>query len=142
MSNTVNIIGQWYRRAFAEAAARQGLIAEPKTGPLALKLLEEVIELAFALGVDTALLHRQFNAALNKEHLKSLREGNRLDVVDEMADCTIVLTVLAEIAGVPLETVSERIEAKSDINEAREWDVNIFGSLSHRKKASQEEQPQ
>jgi hypothetical protein len=140
--NEARNIGRWYVNAYRSAFGSASAIL-PSAAPLALKLLEEVVELCIAAGTDFTALRNCFSNVWNKEKekeifgLKKSDADMRQNIVEEMADCRIVMSVYQHLLNVAEKEIRYAIQQKMDANLKRQWRVNAFGSLSHVKPTSE-----
>ena len=126
MESRVNRFTKRYVRQFAEASGGK----TPDAKAIALKGLEEYIELLFAAGVEPHQISAVYWSALRKEidrDTKPSREG----VVAEIAEVEIMLNIFSGLSGIPDQEVCNAVDDKHAINDGRRWRVNEFGSLSH-----------
>jgi hypothetical protein len=116
-------IGRWADETFPGG--------DPLSPRHVIRLLEEVVELALASGASWREI---FNAVGESYEPTPFRPVDVRTpeppekVAREMADCAIVLDVLAERRGVDLRA---EVDAKMKINRARKWKVNNDGTGYH-----------
>jgi hypothetical protein len=119
-------IGRW-----ADATFPGG---DPLSPRHVLRLLEEVVELCLASGASHDDAYVVVERAASIERGKSgrgymeHRPESPEKVARELADCAIVLDVLAERRGVDLRA---EVDAKMKINRGRRWKVNGDGTGYH-----------
>src|SRR6185437_15859321 len=120
---TQETIGTWAKETFPGG---------DDLGPQhALRLLEEVVELCVTLGAtrdDLATLLSTTAEKAYREALKADRPLEEAEVAEEMADCVIVLCVLAHRRGVGL---GDEVERKMAINRGRKWQAHGDGTGHH-----------
>jgi NTP pyrophosphatase (non-canonical NTP hydrolase) len=128
-TETQAMIGAWAKRTFPG-----GDDLSPRH---CLRLLEEVIELCLAAGAKHTDVMRTTAAQLEKAGAVMSLLGGLLDVSDspdldkvpeEMADCEIVLRVLAQRRGVDLQA---EVDRKMAVNRSRRWAVDGDGTGYH-----------
>lgn len=125
MTETQKTIGAWARETFPG-----GDDLSPRH---CLRLLEEVVELCLAAGASQDDV---YVTAMNAGDTVCKKTGQRyLDhhpkpakVPEEMADCAIVLDVLAERRGIDLRA---EVDRKMIRNRQRRWQVNDDGTGYH-----------
>jgi hypothetical protein len=121
MNETQKTIGDWARETFPG-----GDDLSPRH---CIRLLEEVVELCLAAGAT----YRECTAGVAKNFIPGMDVSARNPevpekVAAEMADCEIVLRVLAERRGVDLQA---GVDLKMKINRARSWKSNGDGIGYH-----------
>jgi NTP pyrophosphatase (non-canonical NTP hydrolase) len=98
------------------------------------RLLEEVVELCLAAGASHDDVYVTADIAGEAARKKSgagyleSRTETPERIAEEMADCAIVLDVLAERRGVDLRA---EVDKKMSINRARRWRANRDGTGYH-----------
>jgi NTP pyrophosphatase (non-canonical NTP hydrolase) len=122
MNETQESIGRWARDTFPG-----GDDLSPRH---CLRLLEEVVELCLAAGAMPFEIDQCVVDELNKYMDWSRTHPEPEKVAEEMADCEIVLQVLAERRSVNLQA---EVDRKMKINRARTWDVREDGTGYHKK---------
>ena len=124
---TVATIGAWL-----------DTIAPPTNGKLsgvrsqALKLVGEANELAHACGCTPAERHAATFVKGNRGDWHE-RQGEPHNVGKEIADCCIVLAVLANRGGFDIGT---EVDAKMKVNRDRAWKADADGKAQHVEVAS------
>lgn len=112
-------IGQWSRETFG--------LADPAGPALPLRLLEEVAELCKAAGATQAEVIFATEGAYRGMFLRqSDPDASKVD--EEIADCAIVLDILADARGLDLGAAKT---AKMKRNRARTWQRRGDGTGQH-----------
>jgi hypothetical protein len=127
---TQQTIGNWARATFPG-----GDDLSPRH---CVRLLEEVVELCLAAGARYRDIHVAVASVLEKDGAVMSLLGGVMDVAggtcdpgkvpEEMADCAIVLDVLAERRGVDLRA---EVDIKMARNRKRTWRVGADGTGYH-----------
>lgn len=124
---TQQTIGGWARETFPG-----GDSLSPRH---CIRLFEEVIELCLAAGAHIEDLERSFDMETLRWIQRHRAKGVDYErfpepdkVPEELADCAIVLDVLAERRGIDLRT---EVDRKMAINRARKWNVKGDGTGYH-----------
>jgi hypothetical protein len=121
-----------YIADFAEADNPLGL--KPSAPGLALKLVEEAIELALELS-NPGAVYEAFMMIFGRQSLKkrlSPSAATEESIQGELADCSIVLDTLQGLLLVSEARLAQLRSAKIVVNEGRAWEVNEFGALTNR----------
>jgi hypothetical protein len=119
---TQRTIGQWAKETFPG-----GDDLSPRH---CIRLLEEVIELCLAAGaVPAEILDAAYRCGWPSGfQYRTARPESPEKVAREMADCAIVLDVLAERRDVDLQAEKD---AKMAVNRGRKWAMNGDGTGYH-----------
>lgn len=123
----MNKFASQYVTLFGKASG--GYVPKPKA--IALKGLEEYIELLFAIGgVKPDEIQLVVHQAVQKE-VERATPPSRQAVLAEVADVNICVRTFTGLFGLDDTEVEAAADAKHKINGDRRWRVNGFGSLSH-----------
>lgn len=120
---------QWYIQAWLSAEGRPEQAQLP-IDALALKLIEESVEVCFAAGLESRQIALAFQKALMKG-VERWTSHKRTDLPLELADVDIVLRTYRGLLGITDAAHEQQIGRKHETNQKRLWRVNEFGNLSN-----------
>jgi NTP pyrophosphatase (non-canonical NTP hydrolase) len=115
---TQETIGRWARATFPGG--------DDQSPRHCLRLLEEVVELCRAAGASRRKVLDTITLTLAGGSFRKLDPPD--EIAEEMADCAIVLAVIAHRRGVDLQA---EVDEKMRINRSRTWRSNGDGTGYH-----------
>jgi NTP pyrophosphatase (non-canonical NTP hydrolase) len=118
VNETQETIGRWARATFPGG--------DDHSPRHCLRLLEEVVELCRAAGASKQKISDTIIAALRDGLYRKLDPPEK--IAEELADCAIVLAVIAHRRGVDLQA---EVEGKMKTNRSRTWKSNGDGTGYH-----------
>jgi NTP pyrophosphatase (non-canonical NTP hydrolase) len=118
VSETQETIGRWARATFPGG--------DDQSPRHCLRLLEEVVELCRAAGASRRKVLDTITLTLAGGSFRKLDPPD--EIAEEMADCAIVLAVIAHRRGVDLQA---EVDEKMRINRSRTWRSHGDGTGYH-----------